>query len=282
MLLRAEACPGLNLCRHTSVLATDLFISEITLTPLAFDFLKNPALLGLSRPVLNLDQALTADCPFQQAVKDSSPRLICQMRQHNLFTCILILIHSLPGDIISITASYIDQYRSGMYALITASTDPRDKSTPVQTSTAAMQADIYFCHARHTAYALWVWEVAVSFAPPCPSGDWLDYLLPTLGDGPSRYISNISESIYEDLLSADNLFAETTWKARDTARLWVCALAKTTARSEDVRALFTIYLTTICAEMGIFTGQELLTQLRAPSQLPLDRVAGSDIEALSP
>ena len=264
------------------VLAIDLSISEITLTPLGFDFLKNPGLLGLTRPILNINEAFTADCPISQAIKDSNPRLICQMRQHNLFTCILGLIRCLPGDIIPIAASYIDQYRSGMYAIICATADPRDKHTPVQTSTAAMDADIYFCHARHTAYALWIWEVAVSFAPPCPSGDWLGCLLPMLGDGPSRYISNISQSIYEDLRSADNLFAGTTWKARDTARLWVCALGKTTARSVVLQALFANYLATVCAEMGIVTSQELHAQLRAPSQLPLDRMAGFDIEAVSP
>ena len=264
------------------VLAIDLSISEITLTPLGFDFLKTPGLLGLTRPILNINQAFTADCPISQAIKNSNPRLICQMRQHNLFTCILGLIHCLPGDIIPIAASYINQYRRGMYAIICATADPRDKHTPVQASTAAMEADIYFCHARHTAYALWIWEVAVSFAPPCPSGDWLGYLLPMLGDGPSRHISNISESIYEDLRSADNLFAGTTWKIRDTARLWVCALGKTTAKSVVLQALFANYLATVCAEMEIFTAQELHAQLRAPSQLPLDRMAGFDIEALSP
>jgi hypothetical protein len=267
------ACGGFNnMAPHHAFIsvAIDLLVSEATLTFPAFDFVKYPGLLGLSRPFDNMEQIFTLEYLIWQETSPGESRVRSKAAQTVLFSCVLKLIHCLPAIAFTKTKLYVRKNLARMWAFTTAAAQPHHHNQPPSSSPIALTADIFSMRARETAYAIWIWHIAASF---CPVRPYLANYLSILPSGVALYVSNACNQTYEYLSSAEDLFGQTDWQLRDDIKFWISAVGVLVSETDELRAQYSASFSQACRNMRIHSREELTTMFKKPSQLPLDRIA---------
>ena len=183
---------------------TNEMSSEATLTPPAFDFVRDPALLSPRKAPLD-SKNLEAPCHMLlEELQFSDPRLRCKAMQLLGWSIVLQLVNTLPPTAVKATKALIRNNLGRMYAFTTAACEMRVAGPPNFVPSPALEADIMHIQARETAYSLWVLHVALSMSGQ--KDHRLETVVQILPSWAASYITNACAMICDCLSSAECIF----------------------------------------------------------------------------